>query len=615
VSEALAQKGYVTLTPIQRAVLAPEAEGRDLRLTSQTGSGKTVAIGFILRHLAAGGPVPRPLALVVTPTRELAKQVTAELGWLYAAQGTRIVSLTGGSSYGIERRGLESEPGVVVGTPGRVLDHLERGTFDASALEAIVLDEADRMLDLGFREDLEKIFAKLPEKHRTHLVSATFPREVERLAARVQHNPLHLEGTPLGDANLDIAHVVHLVMLHERFPALVNILLAEIEQRAIVFAKTRAEVADLTNDLSRAGFRVVSLSGEMEQRERNRALSAFREGGASILVATDVAARGLDVAAVDRVIHFSSPTDADDYTHRSGRTGRAGRAGTSHLLVAPRELVRVRRVLEDAGVAFRTLPVPSRLTVEELRREKIVAELTREAEEVLVGEDAGEGEELAGDGFAALARRLVAEGDAELVIARLLERSDVARQPKPLDITPVDPTPPARDRDRRRDRDREGPRGAGPARPGRGPAPTSGEATWVPFRVTWGSVHGADPRRLLAMVCRRGGIDSRSVGAIRIGPTASSISIASDVAQAFAAATARPDPRDRRVTIRPDREVGRDHSARDAGPARPFRDVGRDRPPREASRDRPPRDAGRDRTDRTDQPRGDRPPKKRHRKG
>jgi ATP-dependent RNA helicase DeaD len=277
-AEALAQKGYTALTPIQQAVLEPETEGRDLRLTSQTGSGKTVAIGFILRELAERGRAPKPLALVVTPTRELAKQFRDELGWLYAGLGTRIASVTGGASYVLEQRALKAEPTVVVATPGRQLDHLERGTFDPSNIEAIVLDEADRMLDLGFREDLEAILARAPEGHRTHLVSATFPREVEALAQRVQSNPALIQGTPLGSANGDIEHLVHLVKPNERIDALINLLLAAPDEQVLAFARTRAGVAEACEALDRAGFTVDSLSGEMEQAARQRALDAFKRG-------------------------------------------------------------------------------------------------------------------------------------------------------------------------------------------------------------------------------------------------------------------------------------------------------------------------------------------------
>ncbi|MBK6691724.1 MAG: DEAD/DEAH box helicase [Myxococcales bacterium] len=591
-SEALEKKGYAELTPVQLAVLEDGVTERDVRMTSQTGSGKTVAIGLLLRHLVAAAlahespksAAGRPTALVITPTRELARQVESELRWLFAAMAVRVAVVTGGSSYGLERRALGSDPTIVVGTPGRLVDHLDRGSIDPAGLLAIVIDEADRMLDLGFREDLEKIIGRAPAGRRTHLVSATFPRDVAALANRVQTEPLHVEGTRLGDANLDIEHLLHLVPAHERFAGLVNLLLSDHDGRSIVFARTRAEVSDLSEELRRANFRVAALSGDMEQRERNRALAAFKQGELNVLVATDVAARGLDVAAVDRVVHYSPPTEPDAYTHRSGRTGRAGRRGTSHVLVAPRELLRVRRVLSEAKVTSRVEPLEAREVIEARLRESFVAELTAEGADEAMDPRLG-----------ALAKRLAEVPNVEPVLRRLLMRGDFARLPAPRDVTPVDAPVP---------RERESRRRLPSANDERGPRPAAGD--WVPFRVTWGSVHGADPRRLLAMVCRRGGIQSRSVGAIRIGPTWSTVDVARSVAAEFSSAAAEPDPRDRRVTIAADRgpspERGPRSTSRHEGPRHegPRHEGPRPEGPR---RDAPPGPRG----PRFDAPRGDGP--------
>ncbi|HSQ65591.1 MAG TPA: DEAD/DEAH box helicase, partial [Polyangiaceae bacterium] len=335
---ALEKKGFSSLTSVQQAVLEPALAGRDLRITSQTGSGKTLAIGLVVADMVDGvtatkGGVAKPRVMVVAPTRELAKQVEEELAWLYAAAGASVTSVTGGASIRDERRALAGGPAVVVGTPGRLLDHLKRGGIDASQVGAIVLDEADRMLDLGFREDLLAILEHAPPERRTHLVSATFPRDVRALADRVQKEPAHVEGTKLGTANTDIEHVIHLVDSRQRLDAIVNLLLATPEAQTLVFARTRADVAHMTRDLEHAGFSVGSLSGEMEQAARNRALAAFKRGSLHALIATDVAARGIDVQDIARVIHAEPPSDADAYTHRSGRTGRAGRKGTSSILV------------------------------------------------------------------------------------------------------------------------------------------------------------------------------------------------------------------------------------------------------------------------------------------
>ena len=522
-SGALERKGYTRLTAVQRSVLDPALSERDLRITSQTGSGKTVAVGFALRALVTAsdskGHVARPRALVVAPTRELARQFEEELSWLYADLGARVASTTGGASFRDERRALAAGPAVIVGTPGRLLDHLTRGSIDTSAVGAVVLDEADRLLDLGFREDLEAILAYAPAGHRTHLVSATFPRDVRALADKVQPGAAHVEGTRLGAANVDIDHVVYLVDSHDRTAAIVNLLLVSPDTQTLAFARTRADVARIARDLGQAGFRVSSLSGEMEQPARNRALAAFKRGELQVLVATDVAARGLDVQDIARVLHVDPPNDADTYTHRSGRTGRAGRKGTSAVLVAPGALRRTAQLLLRAGVSHRIEPVPAADAIRAASDARFFAELTAAEAEGSPGFDARTW---------SLADRLAKSGDATRTIARLLTRAKYAGPAEARDLRPI--APPAEPRAAR----------AVHAAP---------NDRWVTFRVSWGDAHGADPRRLLAVVCRRGGIEGRQVGAIRIDRTWSTVDVATDVADAFAEAAGQPDPRSPRVLI------------------------------------------------------------------
>jgi len=443
-SAAFEAKGYTQLSAVQRAVLDEALRGRDLRITSQTGSGKTVAIGLSLRELAKREAPPeagvaRPLALIVAPTRELAHQVEQELRWLYAGSGTRLASTTGGASYRDEHRTLSRGPVIVVGTPGRLLDHLRRGAIDGSKVEALVLDEADRMLDLGFRADLDAIFSALPDERRTHLVSATFPRAVRSLADAVQREPAMVEGTRLGEANADIDHVIHVVPLHQRLDALINLLLAYPDEQTLVFVRTRADASELANELVTLGFAASGLSGEMEQAARSRTLAAFKRGGLRVLVATDVAARGIDVQDVTRVVHAEPPNDADSYTHRAGRTGRAGRKGTSSLLVAPAAVTRATRFLRGMGVAFRFDPIPSAEEIWKAQDERIFAELTAPV--------SSESEELAaesGDGdlqrFQALAERLVEFGSATQSLARLLARAHSGPAPRHVD-RPAPPKP------------------------------------------------------------------------------------------------------------------------------------------------------------------------------
>jgi ATP-dependent RNA helicase DeaD len=562
-SRAVADKGYTTLTNVQAAVLAPALAERDLRISSQTGSGKTLAIGFALRDLVVGpadAERPRglaaPRALVITPTRELAQQVEAELRWLYAHAGARVVAVTGGTNQRDERRALSSNPAIVVGTPGRVLDHLGRGVIDASGLRAVVLDEADRMLDMGFREDIESIFKHAPKERRTHLVSATFPRNVKALADAVQRNPAIVEGTRLGVANADIDHVVHLIDSSQKIDAIVNLLLHNPDAQTLVFARTRIDVANIAAELARAGFAVSSISGELDQAARNRALAAFKRGTLKVLVATDVAARGIDVQDIARVIHAELPTDSDAYTHRSGRTGRAGRKGVSALLLPPAAVVHATRMLRIAGVTLRVEPIPSAEEIRRANEERILSELTADAP---VLEEGAEAPEPSAEHarFAELAARLASTGDVARTIARLLAHSRYAAATEPRQVRSIQLPNKSR-----------GGQAEHPARE-RSPAggPRAGrdrdDGAWVAFRVSWGVRGGADPRRMLALICRRGNIRGKDVGAIRIEHGFSLVNVANEVAQGFETAAAEPDPREPRIVIRRDVHP----SARAAGAA------------------------------------------------
>jgi ATP-dependent RNA helicase DeaD len=645
---ALDRRGFTELTPVQKTVLDPAVAGSDLRMTSQTGSGKTVAIGFALRDLAAQpassmGGVAHPHAIVIAPTRELAKQVDEELTWLYAPLGTHVVSVTGGASTRDERRALASGPAIIVGTPGRLLDHMDRGAIDASEVGAVVLDEADRLLDMGFREELEAILAHTPEERRTHLVSATFPREVRALADAVQRDPVHVEGTRLGEANADIEHVLHLVDGRDRLGAIINLLLRYPDDQTLVFARTRADVGEIAEALSAAGFPASSLSGEMEQAQRDRAMAAFRRGDLRVLVATDVAARGIDVQDIARVLHADPPGDADTYTHRSGRTGRAGRKGVSATLVPPSVMGRVVRLLHQARVPFHFEVLPSARDIREAQDAHLFEELTR-AE--------AEGDAPLDERARALAERLAAAPDVPRTIARLLLRARQALGPEPREIRYIEPPSdvarptrrgarraegesaatargrygaqrparevaerPAREARAHRTReaaaplDREGAerperdfsqapaselsqapaneqavreasqeRASEPMeapessqRPPRVPSqrgPRDLQRPWTLFQVSWGEAHGADSRRMLAMLCRRGGIESSDVGSIRIGTGASTVEIDSGVADRFAEAAGKTDLRDPRIVIRPMQSGAPAREPRGAAPPR-----------------------------------------------
>ena len=304
-AQALDARGYHELTPVQAAVIAPEAEGRDLIVSAKTGSGKTVAFGLaIAGQLLEGDRAPwarTPLGLIIAPTRELALQVSKELEWLYADAGARVVTCVGGMDPFKERRALAGGAHIVVGTPGRLRDHLERGALDLSALRVAVLDEADEMLDMGFREELEEILDATPAERRTLLFSATMPRPIVALARRYQKDALRIETLGDNQGHGDIAYQAVAVSPTDIEHAVVNLLRFHEAETAILFCATRDAVRRLHASLTERGFQAVALSGEHSQNERNHALQALRDQRARVCVATDVAARGIDLPSVSLV--------------------------------------------------------------------------------------------------------------------------------------------------------------------------------------------------------------------------------------------------------------------------------------------------------------------------
>src|ERR1700754_2043444 len=339
-ARALAERQYDQPTPVQSAVLADDAAGRDLLVSAQTGSGKTVAYGLAIANDLLGSaerfePAAAPLALIVAPTRELALQVHRELEWLYQYADTRVVSCVGGMDPRREQRELAAGAHIVVGTPGRLCDHLRRNRLDVSELKAIVLDEADEMLDLGFREDMEFILEATPETRRTLLFSATLPRGIVAMAKQYQQEAFRIEVAGGDGGHADIEYRAVRIAAGGVEHAGVNVLRFFESPSALVFCSTRDGVRHLQAALLERGFSVVALSGELTQNERTTALQSLRDGRARVCVATDVAARGIDLPSLDLVIHADLPNDAEVMQHRSGRTGRAGRKGVSVLLVPP----------------------------------------------------------------------------------------------------------------------------------------------------------------------------------------------------------------------------------------------------------------------------------------
>src|ERR1700709_1889154 len=447
-ARALAERNYDQATPVQTAVLADTAADRDLLVSAQTGSGKTVAYGLAIAKNLLGDAeqferAAAPLALIVAPTRELALQVHRELEWLYRYADARVVSCVGGMDPRAEQRQLAAGAHIVVGTPGRLCDHLRRGRLDVSQLKAVVLDEADEMLDLGFREDMEFILKTTPATRRTLLFSATLPRGIVALAKTYQQQAFRVEVAGDEGGHADIEYRAVRIAAGDVEHAVVNVLRFFESPSTIVFCNTRHAVRHLQATLLERGFSVVALSGELTQNERTQALQALRDGRARVCVATDVAARGIDLPNLDLVIHADIPNDAEVLQHRSGRTGRAGRKGVSILLVPSARKRRAELLLNLAGIdaVWGTAP-----TAEEIRKLD---------QERMLKADLFAAETTAED--LTLARLLLAERSPE-DIAAALARLYRARLPSPEDI--LDPDQGGRSRDDRGPRkDARAPRG------------------------------------------------------------------------------------------------------------------------------------------------------------
>ncbi len=361
---AIAQKGYKTLTPVQNAVIAPELEGRDLLVSAQTGSGKTVAFGLAMASTVLGEEekfpaADMPLALAIAPTRELALQVKKELDWLYRLAGAKTASCVGGMDMRDERRTLSRGVHIVVGTPGRLCDHIKRGSLDMSALKSVILDEADEMLKMGFREELELILGAAPRERQTLLFSATVAKPIVAIAKKYQQNAVRVNTAAEARQHNDIDYRALTVRVSDKENAIINVLRYYDAKNAIVFGDTRVSVNRMVSRFNNRGFSVVALSGELNQNQRSAALQALRDGRAQVCIATDVAARGLDLPDLELVIHADIPKNKEALLHRSGRTGRAGRKGTSVLIVPHKRVRYTERLLKSANVQARWTPPPS----------------------------------------------------------------------------------------------------------------------------------------------------------------------------------------------------------------------------------------------------------------
>ncbi|WP_299295765.1 DEAD/DEAH box helicase [uncultured Tateyamaria sp.] len=496
---ALTARGYTDLTPVQTAVTDPDLIGSDLLVSAQTGSGKTVGFGLALGPTLLGDEelfelADAPLALVIAPTRELAMQVKRELGWLYGETGVVMASCVGGMDMRDERRALARGAHIVVATPGRLRDHIMRGSIDLTAIRGVVLDEADEMLDLGFREDLEFILGECPDTRRTLMFSATVPAQIAKLAKTYQKDAVRVATTTGEKQHADITYQAMMVANHDAENAIINILRYHEAPNAIVFCNTRAMVNRVTTRLSNRGFPVVALSGELTQSERTNALQAMRDGRARVCVATDVAARGIDLPNLDLVVHAELPSNHETLLHRSGRTGRAGRKGTSALIVTAKVRSKAMRILKSAKLDADWVDAPS-------------AEAVRAQDEARLLQDPMWTDPIT-DGEADMVAKLASQFSTEQLAAALL-RIHGHRHSAPEHLSAVNEKAPK-------------------ARTPFGPS------TW--FSVTGGRDQGVEVRRLLPIICNAGDITKDDIGAIRIQNDMSYVELKSEAVAGFVAA-------------------------------------------------------------------------------
>lgn len=559
---ALSAKGYENLTSVQTAMLGEDVAGRDLLVSAQTGSGKTVAFGIAIAPEVLGGTdrllyADKPLALIVAPTRELAQQVAREFEWLYGPAGVQLATCVGGMDYRTERRALDRGAHVVVGTPGRLRDHIERGSLDLSGLKAAVLDEADEMLDLGFAEDLEFILGAAPQERRTLMFSATVPKEIEKLAGTFQRNALRIAAQGEAKQHVDIEYRALSVQARDREHAIFNALRYYEARTAIVFCKTRANVNHLFARMGNRGFQVVALSGELSQTERMHALQALRDGRARVCIATDVAARGIDLPGLELVIHADLPSNSETLLHRSGRTGRAGQKGVSALIVPPAEYRKAQRLLQGAKVVAEWGKAPS---AEEVQAKDDLRLMEHPALSVGVGDEAE------------MADALLGQFGAENVAAAFIR---LWREGRSAPEVLSDALPP--------------PAAAAPRERG-----DFGPSVW--FSLSVGHEGRAEARWLLPKICETGGITKDGIGAIRVQQDRTLVQIAETMAGRFGA-TVEIEPG--LMMERLEGEPSMERSVRAPAAARPERRAPSPRPVRE---DRPAREDRPQREERAERP-------------
>ena len=424
--QTLTTLGYEEPTPIQREAIPAVLAGRDVLGQAATGTGKTAAFALPILDRLGARQAGAPVALVLVPTRELAMQVAEAMTTYGRSLGARVVAVYGGQPIGRQLGALERGTHVVVATPGRALDHLRRGSLSLDSIETVVLDEADEMLDMGFAEDIDELLTATPSSRQTVLFSATMPPRINSIAARHQHQPVTVKvgAERAADAPVLVSQRAHIVMRAHKAAALGRVLDVEAPTATIVFCRTRTEVDELTEQLGRRGYRAEALHGGMGQEQRDRVMQRMRNGTAELLIATDVAARGLDLDLLTHVVNYDVPSAPEAYVHRIGRVGRAGREGVAITIAEPREQRMLANIERLTRRPISVEPVPSVAELRARRNERLVAEL----EAALDGARADEA-----DPAAEAVATLAVGHDPLQVAAAAVRLLQTARHPKAAD--------------------------------------------------------------------------------------------------------------------------------------------------------------------------------------
>ena len=526
--KAVADLGYEAPTPIQAQAIPVLLEGKDVLGLAATGTGKTAAFTLpVLERLSKLPGRKAPRALIIVPTRELALQVARAVHTYGRPQGLRVLPIYGGAAYRPQLEGLTRGVDVVVATPGRAIDHLNRGSLRLDEVRCVVLDEADEMLDMGFQDDIEALFAATAEERQTALFSATFPHRLQRVARKVLRSPVKIEvarGPTSGDQPA-VQQVACIVRRNDKPAALIRILDIEAPEAAIVFCRTREVVDNLADLLGARGLRVEALHGGFSQQQRERVMRRLRAGANDLLIATDVAARGIDVAHLTHVINFDLPQAPEQYVHRIGRTGRAGRKGVAISLVTRRERRLMGQICHHTGVDVQLRPVPR---VEDLRRRQL-KRLVDEVESTMSERELST--------WSAAAEGLLEGHEAKDVVAALLRMAHEQIAPDidaPADERSLDASGNSFRNDPRKQRD-----------------PQQHSGNWAPLWVDIGGMARVRPGDLVGAFAGEAGIAGKDVGAIHITERFSVVEVREELAQVVIERMQGATIRGRRVQVRP----------------------------------------------------------------